>query len=218
MSERLYRQLCGVARALDVIGNRWTLLIVRNLLVGPQRYSELLETLPGITTNLLADRLKHLEAHAIVERVGARPYAEYRLTERGEGLRAVILGLGEWGHGCPIANGAVGNLRWGLLSLTRTRAPAFDDCALIREIGGRDFTLCAQEQRLRVVERAMAPVSIAIEGSGNAFLALFFGRQSPAQLVTSGALVLKGNAEAQARWLQLLSPNPPTVSADAVTV
>ena len=68
MPRKSYRQYCGVARALDVVGERWFLLIARNLLLGPRRYSDLLAELPGITTNLLAKRLRELEALELVER------------------------------------------------------------------------------------------------------------------------------------------------------
>ena len=65
---RSYKQFCGLARALDVVGERWTLLIVRNLLVGPRRYSDLMAELPGITTNLLAKRLRELSSHGLIEK------------------------------------------------------------------------------------------------------------------------------------------------------
>jgi DNA-binding HxlR family transcriptional regulator len=88
-----YRQYCGLARALDVIGERWALLIVRELLEGPRRYNELLEGLPGIATNLLADRLRVLEARGVIER---RPQGRYALTPWGEGLHEPIYALGRW--------------------------------------------------------------------------------------------------------------------------
>ena len=65
---RSYRQYCGLARALDVVGDRWTLLVIRELLEGPRRYAELLDGLPGIATNLLAERLRSLEENGIVVR------------------------------------------------------------------------------------------------------------------------------------------------------
>ena len=96
MSRRSYDQYCGLARALDVLGERWTLLIVRNLLLGPQRYSELLRGLPGITTNLLAKRLQEMEAEGIIDRAGGGNDA-YRLTEVGRSLEPAIHALGRWG-------------------------------------------------------------------------------------------------------------------------
>ena len=94
---RSYRQYCGLARALDVIGDRWNLLIVRQLLVGPARYGELHAGLPGVATNLLVDRLRDLEGAGVIERrSGATGGAVYALTEWGAGLRGPIEGLIRW--------------------------------------------------------------------------------------------------------------------------
>jgi len=97
MARRSYDQYCGLARALDVLGERWTLLIVRNLLLGPQRYSELLRGLPGITTNLLAKRLQEMEREGLIERGGSGDGAAYQLTSSGRGLEPAIHALGRWG-------------------------------------------------------------------------------------------------------------------------
>ena len=98
---RTYGQYCSVAKALDVIGDRWTLLIVRELLAqGPTRYTDLRRGLPGIATNLLAERLRELEQAGIVLREEAPPpiaTALFSLTERGQQLRPVIEELGRWG-------------------------------------------------------------------------------------------------------------------------
>jgi DNA-binding HxlR family transcriptional regulator len=92
---RSYRQYCGLARGLDVIGDRWVLLIVRELLPGPRRYSELLDGLPGIATNLLAERLRAMEDNGLVRKGDDDRYA---LTERGEGLREVLYAIGRWAY------------------------------------------------------------------------------------------------------------------------
>ena len=81
--KRSYKQNCALAHAMDVVGERWTLLIVRELLVGPRRYGELLNNLSGIGTNLLADRLKELEAAELIAKEGSR----YLLTENGAAAR-----------------------------------------------------------------------------------------------------------------------------------
>ena len=99
MSRRSYDQYCGLARALDVLGERWTLLIIRNLLLGPQRYSDLIRGLPGITTNLLAKRLKEMEAQALIER---GPDDGSRLTPVGASLEPAIHALGRWGWQRPV--------------------------------------------------------------------------------------------------------------------
>ena len=96
---RSYRQFCGLAKALDLVGERWTLLIVRELLLGPRRYTDLHKGLPGIATNLLATRLAGLEEAGIIAREEAPPPVAttlYRLTPRGAELRPVIEALGRW--------------------------------------------------------------------------------------------------------------------------
>ena len=87
-----YGQFCAVARALDVIGDRWSLLVVRELMAGPRRYSQVRDGLPGIATNLLADRLRELEANGIVMHVGdgyALTAARRRAGTRAAGARAL---------------------------------------------------------------------------------------------------------------------------------
>ena len=97
-----YGQDCPVAKTLDLLGDRWTLLVVRDLLRGKTRFSELFEGLAGIPSNLLAERLKCLETAGIVERHYYSEYpprAEYRLTQKGKDLRKVIAAISEWGAG-----------------------------------------------------------------------------------------------------------------------
>lgn len=97
---RTYGQYCALARSLDVIGDRWTLLIIRELLSRDSRYSDLRDGLPGIATNLLADRLRHLEHYGVIETYhAARPVntAMYRLAPRGRDLAPVLVALVEWG-------------------------------------------------------------------------------------------------------------------------
>jgi DNA-binding HxlR family transcriptional regulator len=98
---RSYGQYCAVARALDVIGDRWSLLIVRELLLHDgARYTDLRKGLPGIATNLLADRLRDLEEAGVVEREDAPPPVAttlFRLTERGRSLQPVLRALLAWG-------------------------------------------------------------------------------------------------------------------------
>ncbi len=100
MSKRSYNQYCAVARALDIVGERWTLLVVRELLSGPKRFKDLLAGLPGIGTNLLTARLKDLEGYRVVRRTILPPPAGskvYELTELGRSLEPVVAALGQWG-------------------------------------------------------------------------------------------------------------------------
>lgn len=97
---RSYDQVCPIARTLDIIGERWTLLILRELGFGRSKFSEFAENLPGIPATVLSDRLKTLERHGIVERqvYSEHPLrAEYRLTAKGRSLEPVLGALVDWG-------------------------------------------------------------------------------------------------------------------------
>ncbi len=97
MPARSYGQFCGLARALDTVGDRWSLLVVRELLPGPMRYSELVASLGGIATNLLADRLRSLESTGVIERrLGKTGGVTYALTPWGTELREAIEALVRW--------------------------------------------------------------------------------------------------------------------------
>src|ERR671914_2260099 len=100
MSEHRYQQYCALARALDVVGDRWTLLIVRELVPGPRRFTDLIDGLPGVSRNLLAERLRDLEREGIVTRQELPPPAArqvYKLTEDGRDLAAAMEPLIAWG-------------------------------------------------------------------------------------------------------------------------
>lgn len=100
MAAREYGQFCGLARAMEMVGERWTLLIVRNLLSGPQRYTDLRKGLPAIPTNILSTRLKQLEEAGLATR-RALPHPEravvYELTDYGRDLEPALIALGRWG-------------------------------------------------------------------------------------------------------------------------
>lgn len=96
-SRRSYGQYCALARALDVIGDRWNMLIVRELLPGPLRYGELKASLSGIATNLLSERLRSLEGDGVIERQVGDRGVNYSLTSWGAELREAMEALGRWG-------------------------------------------------------------------------------------------------------------------------
>jgi DNA-binding HxlR family transcriptional regulator len=103
-TSRTYRDRCGIARALDVVGERWALLVVRELLLGPQRFSDLRRALPRASSNIVADRLRELEGHGVVGRRALPPPAGstvYELTPWGRELEPVVLALGGWGIRAP---------------------------------------------------------------------------------------------------------------------
>lgn len=125
---RKYHQFCGVAKALDLVGERWTLLLVRDLLLGPRRYGDLLASCAGLTTNLLASRLAAMVERGLVEKVRLPPPAGttvYQLTALGRELEPVVLALGRFGSRwltAPEPDDVV-NPRWAMVSLKRRFVP-----------------------------------------------------------------------------------------------
>lgn len=178
-SRRSYRQFCGLARALDVVGERWTLLLVRNLLLGPRRYSDLLDELPGITTNLLARRLQELEGMGLVERApipGAGRAVAYRLTADGAALEPAIHELARWGSrwmDAPRPDDTL-NVGWGMLSLKRRWRGGWTGLVEVRA-GERAFELACRPDGLGVLERPSPHAALRIAGPVEAVRALFFG-------------------------------------------
>jgi len=150
-SMRTYGQYCSVAKALDVLGDRWTLLIVRELLLNePARYTDLRNGLPGIATNLLADRLRELEAAGVVLREEAPPpiaTTVFRLTPRGEQLRTMMDELGRWGIPLMTAGPADGDqfreqwLAWPAELFLSDREPAGPPVSIELRTGERPLVI-----------------------------------------------------------------------------
>src|SRR5688572_12731008 len=118
MTGRSYQQFCGLAKALDIVGERWTLLIVRELLLCPRRYTDLMSLLPGMTTNLLAKRLQEMQEVGLLAK---NEKGDYGLTEDGRELEPAIMALASWGARWmqgPAA-GDTKNIGWAMLSLKR---------------------------------------------------------------------------------------------------
>ena len=168
---RSYDQYCGLARSLDVLGERWTLLIVRNLLIGPQRYSDLMRGLPGITTNLLAKRLKEMEQESLLERVADDGY---RLTLLGASLEPAIHALGRWGWqrmGKPTRRDRR-NLDWLMVALRRRyRGDATLTATL--EANGSTYHIVLRGPRAEIGRGAAPASDIRIAGSTDAIAGLF---------------------------------------------
>ncbi len=199
MSKRSYHQYCGVARALDVLGERWTLLIVRDLLLGPRRYGDLLEALAGITTNMLAARLKHLQAHDLIEKHALPPPAGatvYRLTERGAALRDLVLELGRFGAQYlrgPAADDRI-DVRWAMVSLMRRFGGSPRAWTLQLFIGELPFVADLRLDVLHMRDGTTESADVTLQGPTQAWLAWFAAHRSARDLVHEGALLREGPA------------------------
>jgi len=189
MSKRSYRQNCALARANDVIGERWTLLMVRDLLVAPRRFNELLDSLKGIGTNLLARRLKDLEAAGILERIevegGARAYA---LTDNGRALEPAVLALVRWGllHGAENQGGDHHRDDWDLLALKATFQPGqAKGLSLSVNFVADDLqgSVRIADRQIEIGLGAIPGADIAIDGT---VADLFLSSGDPSRLLASG--------------------------------
>src|SRR3954451_11558889 len=127
--KRTYGDRCGIARALDAVGERWALLVVRELLLGPKRFTDLRAGLPHLGPDVLSQRLRDLEGTGIVRRATLAPPSGarvYELTERGQQLEPVVLALGAWGSAAPFPSG---DARLGVDSAVLALKTLFDRAA-----------------------------------------------------------------------------------------
>lgn len=183
MAKKSYKQHCGLARALDIVGERWTLLIVRELLLGPRRYTQLMASLTGITTNLLASRLQAMQEHGLLEKNDQG----YALSERGKALETPLLALGAWGQTLlaePVA-GHRRNVGWALISLKRRYRKTLD-CTLELRVGQRCFELICSAEGLEVREAAGRRPNLVLSLSEEEFFCYFMARQAVAELSVAG--------------------------------
>jgi DNA-binding HxlR family transcriptional regulator/putative sterol carrier protein len=216
MSARTYGQFCGVARALELVGERWALLIVRDLLVGPRRFTDLRQGLPRIPTNVLADRLKELEQSGIVRRrVLPRPAASivYELTEYGSRLEDVVLPLGLWGAqslGEPRPEEIITTDSMVMALRTTFRPEQARGLQQSYELRLGEIVLNARiaDGRIVVQEGALPDADLVIE-AGPGLKAVMAGEMSPAEAIESGTVRLTGDPELLAQFAELFQiPSP----------
>ena len=200
MPGRTYGQACALALGLDLVGDRWTLLLVRELLVSPRRYSQLQTGLPGIPTNLLRDRLRRLEEDGIVERFEAPPPVDatlYGLTKRGQGLRGVVTALMRWGGELLTEGdheGAAWPTEWPVLWLADVVEPLADDRMVVAiSIGNRRPLLVSIDRDGTSLVDQRVEADLTIEAADDrALAALLTGRVPPTTAMTSGLVSLSG--------------------------
>lgn len=189
--KKSYGQFCALARALDHVGDRWTLLIVRELLIGPRRFAELLQALPGIATNLLVARLRQLEADGIIERSDhppRSPMVTYRLSALGRALEPAVFGLIRWGAAWMAAGpgGDRADARWAILALQALLdAPHFTrpKGVLKVEVGGEVvWVLIGADGRKVATGAPPKQEKAVVSGDFPAILALASGLRRPEEL------------------------------------
>jgi DNA-binding HxlR family transcriptional regulator len=203
MTGRSFRQWCGLAEALDRIGDRWTLLIIRELLLGPRRYTDLRLNLPGIATNLLAERLRDLEEEGLVARRDLPPPAPatvYELTETGHALEESILALIRWGGrflpAAPATNAFRGE--WLALALKAVLAadPSDISLGLCVETGELPVWVLVDGGRVTAGVGAPPAAELTVRGDPRLFLGVAAG-VVPLDEAEIRGLVVEGSARAR---------------------
>ncbi|MER7892910.1 winged helix-turn-helix transcriptional regulator [Micromonospora sp. NPDC094482] len=207
---RSYGDPCGVARGLDVIGERWALLVVRDLLLGPRRFNDLLGGLPGVSPNVLSQRLRQLTEHGVVQRRDLGPPTRvhlYELTEWGRALEPVLLQFGRWGSQSPQPpEGAL-----GIDSLLLSIKATFDPARAADLRGVYEFHIDAETYLADVaddsvqIRRGTAPDPDATLTTDIDTLRAVCGHQiTMAAALDSGTLRLSGDKHARQRLTDLL--------------
>jgi DNA-binding HxlR family transcriptional regulator len=200
MAARDYGQYSGITRALELVGERWALLIVRDLLVGPRRYGELAAGLPRIPSNILAARLKELQAAGILRRAPRSRVIVYELTPYGRDLEPIVLALGAWGFkamGDPRAEQVITpdsmtmDLRTAFRPEVAASLPATAYAALV---GPAELLIRVAGPSLDVA-RGVGRVDLAF-ATGPDIRRLISGELAPDQAIATGVVeVLRGRGE-----------------------
>ena len=222
MSSRAYGQYCGFARALEIVGERWALLIVRDLLVGPKRFTDLQHGLPGIPSNVLTARLKELEAAGVVRRrVLPRPArgVAYELTEYGAELEEIVVGLGRWGAktmGDPRAEETitVDSLIMALRSTFRSEAARGFRAGYELRAGEIVFHAQIDDGRIDVAAGPLPHPDLVIE-AGPAIKLLMSREITPAQALAGGLVRIEGDPKLLDRFVEIFRIDPLPASGAA---
>ncbi|MGS2809159.1 winged helix-turn-helix transcriptional regulator [Nocardia sp. MW-W600-9] len=223
MEQRTYNQYCATARTLDLVGERWTLLLIRELLTGPKRFGDLQQSLRGLGTGLLAARMKHLEREGLIQKITLPPPARtqaYALTQAGEELGPAVLALARWG-----LKWAMGEPReqetfhpgWAVLGLracfdaeAATGLRALYEFRVEEEI----FHARIDDGTIETVHGPAQHPDVTITIGGEVFRDLAAGRSTLAEAISDGAASASGDRQALRRLHQLFRlPRPQPRSA-----
>jgi DNA-binding HxlR family transcriptional regulator len=214
---RKYGQGCGTAYALDLVGDRWALLVVRELVLGPKRFTDLRDGLPGIGPNVLSQRLKELEEVGVLGRRVLPPPAGstvYELTEWGAELEDVIVRLGRWGARSPeMPSDAETRPEWVVLGLRAIFDPETEPVPALYELrfGDEVFWAGVDDGALRVGRgEATEPDAVLTVADVESVAKLMRGELKPAAALRSGVVKVDGDRAAFDRFLSLFRfpPSP----------
>lgn len=207
ITKRQYDDGCGTAHALDLIGERWALLVLRELLLGPRRFGDLKASLPGISANVLTQRLEGLEASGIVRRRVLAPPASvqvYDLTDWGSEVEPIILALGRWGARSPVEDDA---MPLSAVSMMLSFRAMFDparaqDCevTLRFHVGAETYTAHVGDGRMISGRGADGEADIELSGPPARICSAAYGLERLEDLERAGVIEVRGDRQAFRRF------------------
>jgi DNA-binding HxlR family transcriptional regulator len=207
MPARRYDDPCGIARALDVVGDRWALLVVRELIFGSKRFSQLRDGLRGVSPNVLSQRLRDLEDGGIVRRDVLDPPAGvpvYELTQRGLALEPVLLELGRWGSREPLPAAGQLSVSAVLIALKTVFDPAVAvDGVFALRVDGDWFGLTVAGGSIDIAHGRPARPAVTMQTDAATLRALAFGREPIAAAELDGRLTVDGNRRLAERFTRM---------------
>jgi DNA-binding HxlR family transcriptional regulator len=206
-AKRTYGDRCGVARALDLVGERWALLVVRELLLGPKRFTDLRAGLPHVGPDVLSQRLRELEQVGVVQRRTLAPPAGsrvYELTARGRALEPVVLELGRWGSVAPFPPGEaeIGADAF-VIALKTLFTPDGPGGSYELHLGEQAFRLALRDGRLDVERGTAEDPDAVFDGDPAALAAVLWHGRALDEAERSGAIRIDGSRRAARRFLRL---------------
>jgi DNA-binding HxlR family transcriptional regulator len=220
-TKRTYADGCAAAHALDLIGERWALLIVRELLLGPKRFTDLRHGLPGAAPNVAAQRLRDLEAAGVLQRRTLPPPAAskvYELTEWGLELEPVVRALGKWGsrsprmqHDAPLS---VDSLVLAMRTLFEPAKAAGYTATLALRIDRDEFRASVTDGRFCIERRSTGAADVTVTADGVALNEVIWSDRDLDETMRDGLLRVEGNLAALRRFIDLFPlPEPAEVAS-----
>ena len=204
---RRYGDPCGIARALDIVGDRWALLVVRELIFGPKRFLQLRDGLHGISPNVLSQRLRDLEDAGLVRHEMLEPPASvavYELTARGLALEPVLLELGRWGSQEPVTTARELSVSALLVALKTVFDPAkAADATYALRVEGQWFGLTVAGRSVDITSGRPQQSTVTFDTDAATLRAVAFGREPIAAAERGGRLTVHGDRVAAERFTHM---------------
>ena len=209
LKKRVYEDACGAAHALELVGDRWALLVIRELLLGPKRFGDLRAGLPGISANVLTQRLEELEANAVVMRRKLPPPASawvYDLTPWGQEAEEIVKVIGRWAARSPSHDPSLPiSVSSTVMSMrTMFAADRAKDVSgtLGFRLGAEEFVATLGKGRLTIVRGEAAGADVVVSGDQQALAGAIYGGVPLPALEKTGALKIEGDRALFERYIR----------------